>query len=333
MRVSSIGEFGAIARIKEASGKPGRDVTVGIGDDAAAVRPGEDGLVLATTDMLLEGVHFELAYTTFRQLGYKALAVNVSDIAAMGGRPRHYLVSLALSPRTRVEDLDALVRGMEDAGKEYGAALIGGDTCSSPGPLVISITLLGTVKEGGAALRRGARPGDDIYVTGALGDSAAGLDILKAGGRWKRSGTRSYLVSRHLTPTPRAAAGRLLGEGGLASSMIDVSDGFSSDLMHILEESGVGAVVHPENLPVSGELLKYAGAAGALKYALHGGEDYELIFTARPGASEDVKALEKKAGTAFTLIGRVTREKGALLESKGGGRRALRPKGYEHFRK
>lgn len=333
MRVSSLGEFGAIARIMEIARKAGHGAPVGIGDDAAAVRPAAGGLVLAATDMLVEGVHFELSYTSFRELGYKALASNVSDIAAMGGRPRHYLVALALGRKTRVRDLEELVRGMEDAGEAYGVLLIGGDTCASPGPMMINITILGSTEKGKPVLRSGARPGDDIYVTGSLGDSAAGLELLKAGARGKRPGSNSHLVSRHLTPTPRVEAGRLLGEGALATSMIDVSDGFSSDLLHILDESGVGALVRAETLPLSPGLLEYAGPGKALDFALHGGEDYELIFTARRRSRDKVLALQKKAGTVFSRVGSVTREKGALLESPGGRCRALRPKGYEHFRK
>jgi len=328
MRVSRIGEFGAIERAAGICKRHGREVAVGIGDDAAAYTAHKDGLQLVTTDMLVEGVHFDLSYTGFRDLGHKALAANLSDIAAMGGRPRYYLISLALPEDFRVEDIEELYRGMEAMASTHGVRAIGGDTCSSVGPVVINITAIGETASKKAVTRAGARPGDDIYVTGTLGDSAGGLELLKAG----VSGPE-YLISRHLTPTPRVKAGILLAGAGLATSMIDISDGLSSDMGHILALSGVGAVIHKENIPVSDELLSEFGKSRALKFALHGGEDYELLFTARPRARKTIMGLERRARTSFTLIGSVTEGGGALIESAGGKRAVLPPKGYEHFRK
>lgn len=346
MRLDRLGEFGAIDLIKSVCAKPGPEVRAGIGDDAASFVPGP-GQTLVSTDMLVEGVHFDLSYTGFEDLGHRSLAANLSDIAAMGGTPLYYLASLALTGGEGSDGLTELYRGFESAAMPHGVRAIGGDTCRSTGPVVISVTIIGEAGPKGPVLRSTARPGDDIYVTGTLGDSAAGLVILRArpGGKWTEAGGQgghgnaasdahaAYLVSRHLRPSARVTAGMLLGGSGLASAMIDVSDGFSSDLGHILDESGVGAVIDRENLPVSGVLSGLLGRSKAVRSALHGGEDYELIFTARPGARKKVAALLKDAGTAVSLVGKVTLQKGAYLLSRKGAVSALRPRGYEHFRK
>jgi len=346
--LSGIGEFGAIDHIKSMCGSPGRGV-VGIGDDAAIFKVSPGMAALVTTDMLVEGVHFDLTYTGFEVLGYKSAAVNLSDIAAMGGRPRFYLVSAALRPRMRLEELEGFYRGLESACRPFGVRLIGGDTtssfgssCGSPygssaggstGPLVISVTIIGEAYPGRAVKRTGAKVGDDIYVTGSLGDSACGLAILKARGTEGLNKDETRLAARHLRPSPRIRAGRLLGEARLASAMIDISDGLSSDLGHILEQSGVGAVVYKDRLPISGDLMQTAGIKKAVQFALHGGEDYELLFTARPSCRKKIAALQEKAGVSFTSIGNITAEDGALLVDEKGQGRALRPSGYEHFRK
>ncbi|MGA2193180.1 MAG: thiamine-phosphate kinase, partial [Nitrospirota bacterium] len=338
MKLSALGEFGTIDRIKAICKGGGKDVLAGIGDDSAVV-DFKGKKLLATADMLIEGVHFDRRFCTYGQLGYKSLAVNISDIAAMGGTPRYYMVSLAAGPDERVEDIEALYRGMEDAAARFGLAVIGGDTCASPGPMVISITALGEMREGGPVLRSGARPGDDIYVTGTLGDSLAGLEILKAGAGDKscscpiygahlkppdKSGSYSrrrrpeggpYLIKRHLEPEPRVSAGRMLARSGLASSMIDISDGFSSDLGHILEEGGVGARIRAEELPLSGELVRYAGPDRAAEYALTGGEDYELLFTAHPEFAKRITAAGKRLKIRITAVGKITEKPGAFIES------------------
>jgi len=330
--LSGIGEFGSIDHIKSMCGSPGRGV-VGIGDDAAVINVSPGMTTLVTTDMLVEGVHFDLAYTGFEALGYKSAAVNLSDIAAMGGRPRFYLVSVALNPRMRLEELEGLYRGLESACRPFGVRLVGGDTTSSVGPMVISVTIIGEAPPGRAVKRSGARAGDDIYVTGSVGDSACGLDILKARGTGGLNKDEVWLAARHLKPSPRIKAGRLLGEGRLASSMIDISDGLSSDLGHILEQSGVGAVVYKDRLPISGDLINAAGIKKAVRYALHGGEDYELLFTARPSRRKKIAVLQEEAGVSITTIGKVTAERGAVLVDEKGVGKVLRPSGYEHFRK
>lgn len=313
-------------------GGPG--VVAGVGDDAAVLRTGGGRDLLVTADMLVEQVHFDLSFTAFRDLGYKALAVNLSDIAAMGGSPENYLVSIALPPHFNMEDMEELYRGMDEAGRPCKAGLVGGDTVASPGPLVISVTLLGRASRGKAVLRSGAAPGDGLYVTGTLGDSAAGLEILKAG---KREGSgdagMEYLIQRHLRPEARVRAGRLLGGKGLASAMIDISDGIASDVRHITERSGCGAEINLDALPLSDELLSFAGRKNAVKYALGGGEDYELLFAARPGAEDALGAAGKAAGITFTRVGTITGGEGVFAVDSKGSRKPLKGRGYEHFRR
>ncbi len=336
MRLKGLGEFGAIARIKSLCREPGRGVRVGIGDDAAAIKPGP-GLMLVSADMMVEGVHFEPGLASWSELGYKALASNMSDIAAMGGRPRYYLVSAAFTGGEDARCLEELYAGLEQAAGPYGVRLIGGDTTSTPGPRVVSVTILGEAGPEGPVLRSGARPGDDVYVTGTLGDSAAGLELLKAGGRGRGTGVRGrradeeYLIYRHIMPSARVEAGMLLA--GLATSMIDVSDGLSSDLGHIMQASSVGARVHSDRLPVSGELLRYAGAKRARSFALHGGEDYELLFTAGSRSRKKIAAIGETLGAGISIIGKITKEKGAYLVSGKGALKELRAGGYEHFRR
>jgi thiamine-monophosphate kinase len=353
MKLSSIGEFGAIAKIAswaakgarqnkagKAAGGAGRVtgtaggprclLTTGIGDDAAVFKVKAGHECLVSTDLLIEGVHFDLSYTGPKDLGYKALAANLSDIAAMGGEPLFYFVSIAAPGEMDFRDFRRIFAGMEEAAR--GARLAGGDTCNTPGPLFISVSVIGQAEKGRAVKRSGARPGDGIWITGTLGDSAAGLEILKAGARARHPRVEKFLVSRHLRPEARGEAGRLLGKSGIASSMIDISDGLSSDLRHITEASGAGAVILEEKLPISRELAAYAGRERALKLSLSGGEDYELLFTVRGLKRErELSALGKRAGVTFTKIGEVLKGDRAYLELENGIRKALKPEGYEHF--
>jgi len=347
MKLKRLGEFGAIGRIAGLCKPPGREVRAGIGDDTAAFSHGP-GLVLAGTDMMVEGVHFDLEYTGWRDTGYRALTSNMSDIAAMGGRPRYYLVSVALRGDEDERALEELYYGFEEAAGQHGVRLIGGDTTGPPGPRVVSVTILGDAGPKGVIRRGGARPGDIICVTGALGDSAAGLSLLKSGTLGRRPGTAKsygggtggctaedvqYLVSRHLRPTARVEAGFGLGASGLVSSMIDISDGFSSDLGHILAESGFGARIEEGRIPVSGHLARCFGTRKAIGFALDGGEDYELIFTARPRYARRLAGICERAGTLLGMTGEITKNKGAYLVTGKGSLRELRPGGYEHFRR
>ena len=321
-----LGEFGLISRIAGLV-PPGEGVVVGIGDDTAAVAPVPGRLCLVTSDMLVEGVHFDLSYSDPLSLGKKSLSVNLSDMAAMGGEPRNFLLSLAVPPSVSLEFLDECVRGMLQRAKEFGVTLIGGDTCAAPDRLVISITLLGDQSPDLIVRRSGARPGDRVCVTGVIGDAALGLELLRKGIK------DGAAVERHLDPTPRVREGRSLAEAGVPSSMIDISDGLLADLGHILEMSAVGARLHCAALPLSPHLRARFPAAGeeALSLALAGGEDYELLFTTPPIKLPIMFEVMEKAGTPVTVIGEITAEQGLVLTGPDGSTCSVPRSGYDHF--
>ncbi len=333
MKISDLGEFGLIDRIRKTASRNAKRAPIGIGDDAAALFVSPSFLLLATTDMLIEGVHFDLATTDLFSLGWKSAAVNLSDIAAMGGVPRFCLTGLGIPPSLAVGDIRAFYRGVHACLKKFGAVLVGGDTCNSPKGFVISVTMLGEVDKKRVITRSGARPGDLVYVTGTLGDSAAGLGLLRSaecGVRNKKSMMRA-LIDRHLRPVPRVETGRKLAAAGIATAMIDVSDGLSSDLAHLCEESGVGAEIIAGSLPLSRAITASARVLtrSALDYALSGGEDYELLFTVPPDKVRKLKALKIGA----TEIGRVARGRAMTLVGADGRQTPLRPSGYDHFRR
>jgi len=335
MKVSALGEFGLIdllARMisgaQDKSAASYQKLIIGIGDDAAAWR-GASATQLATTDSLFQDVQFRLSTTPWYELGWKALAVNLSDIAAMGGVPEYALVSLALPPDTEVADVRALYQGMIELAQRFGVAIVGGDTCRAP-LVSITITVLGSVKDkdGRVLTRSAARPGEKIAVTGALGASAAGMEMLdkkmqfdaESGGQLRRA---------FLQPEPRVAEGqRLLALGVKAA--IDISDGLISDLKHICDSSGVGARVERERIPVAPAVRAHFSDR-ALELATTGGEDYELLFTASESIIETVKA---KLSCPVTVIGEVVAEKpGSVVMVDGhGGLLSLAKTGWEHFK-
>lgn len=301
-----------------------RSPIVGIGDDCAVLtaRPGKQSLV--TTDFSLEGIHFRRDWHSPESVGHRCLARGLSDIAAMGGEPVAAFLSLALPrdlPQTWVR---RFMRGLLALAHRYGVTLAGGDTAQSPAGILADIVVIGTVPNGKAVLRSGARPGDRIFVSGSLGGSTAALLAMRAHPDRKLH-PKHY--PRHFFPEPRLELGGVLRQKGLASAMIDTSDGLSTDLAHLCEESGVGAEVESALIPRA----KVGNPAREvdLDTALHGGEDYELLFTARPGK----KIPKQVAGVALTEIGRMTKLKRVLLCSSEGVRRDLKPLGWEHFRK
>ena len=323
MRLSKIGEFGLIKNIRTRCASYPPKILKGIGDDAAAIR-NKAGIMLVTTDMLVEGIHFDLSYTTFYQLGCKSLAVNISDIFAMGGRPEFFLLSLALPEAYDSRDVSELYSGIMKIARKFGVTVIGGDTCASRGGLVINGTLIGKTER--IISRAGARAGDAIFVTGNLGDSAMGLMLLKKLGREKSlfSGSQFTvhssqlkLIRRHLMPEPKP-----LKETKKITSMIDVSDGLLIDLSHICEESKAGAVIYYDKIPLSNELKSTAEKVGVepMEFALRGGEDYVLLFTAPP----DIK-------TKAVRIGEIIK-RGRFIVDKKGRKKPFRAEGYEHFR-
>lgn len=328
MKLAELGEFGFIDRIGRSVPTAGAGVFLGIGDDCAALTLPAGELLLTTTDLLIEQVHFRRDWTDWRTLGRKSVAVNVSDIAAMGGRPRHLFLGLAVPAGMRVEELDEFLAGFLEACGHYGATLAGGDTCGSPGPLMISVTAEGAVPEGQLVRRRGARPGDAIYVSGTLGDSGLALRLLLAG-----EAPEPFLARRHHDPEARSDLGRALAQANLPTAMIDVSDGLLADLGHLLKASGVGAAIEAAALPLSPSFLQaLAQEPGLLDLALSGGEDYELLFTVPPEREAELADLAGSVGVPVTRLGRITApEAGLSVIDRDGHPIRTRNTGYDHF--
>lgn len=326
--VGQLGEFGLIELLRRYQrARPG--IVAGIGDDAAVLagRPGYRTLL--TTDMLVEGVHF-LAGTDPYSLGRKAMAANLSDIAAMGGRPSFAAVSLGLPPTARVRDIERLYEGLSDEGASFGAAIVGGDTVRAP-VLTINVALLGEVEEQRLLLRSGALVGDRVCVTNRIGDAAAGLLLLQHPELPVPEDTRTRLLNRHWRPTPRIDAGRELSRG-MATAAIDVSDGLAGDLRRLCEASQVGAIVDVSALPISDDVRRVAQAAriSPEELALRGGEDYELLFTTSSYRTGTL--LLPGSGTPYTVIGEIVdADRGVLLRRPDGELQPLAPTGFQHF--
>jgi thiamine-monophosphate kinase len=344
LTISQLGELPLIDEIRKRYAQKSGGVTVGIGDDAAVIKIGGKHL-LATTDMMIEGVHFDLRFTTAYQLGFKLISVNVSDIYAMGGTPHYALLNIAMPGQTTSEFVHMLLSGVKDAMKLYRTVLIGGDLSSTKGVISLAATLIGST--GKYILRSGARVGDRIYVTGNLGDSVCGFHILKKLGRTipiglkrtrttihsfpKKDGTRlkgpfwsglswataEPLLRRHLMPEARKPR-TMIND---ATSMIDISDGLLIDLTRLCNESGTGARIYEEKIPVSAEMREVAERLGIdpLNLALTGGEDYELLFTA-----------PKKKKIRAACIGDIT-ESQRIIVPASGKERAFSAEGYQHF--
>ena len=334
VKIRDLGEFGLIARIKDRLPTLPPSVIKGIGDDAAVSSLSSGKQLVTTVDLLIEGVHFEFSFLSPYLLGRKSLSANISDIAAMGAKPRFAFLSLAIPESMKIEDLDEFFRGFLETAGEYGVSLLGGDTSASPGLLFINVTLLGEGKKGKLVFRDGAKVGDDLYVTGTLGDSLLGLKIAQEKRKGRVSREEKYLLNRHFNPTPRVREGRTLGEKRLAHSMIDVSDGLLSDLGHICEESRVGARLWVERLPLSRSLRAAAGKreSASWQMALQGGEDYELLFSASPKNGPRIQALGRKWKCGITRIGRIEpAESGVVIEGRSGPVDPCLFKGYDHF--
>jgi len=337
MKVSDLGEFGLIGRIARFLPSPSSDVLVGIGDDVAVLRTSGEEVLLATCDAQVENVHFIRDRIAPYQLGRKTIAINVSDIAAMGGTPAWALVSLALPPDIDVSFVDGLYAGMQEQIGLAGAAIVGGNLSRTQSELVIDLCLLGRADPSRILLRSGARAGDLILVTGVLGDSRAGLEIVLRPELPVSEDARKRLSERHLTPQPRLAEGQALARCGKVHAMVDVSDGLAADMGHICDASGVGAEIHESELPISAACRDAALLAGvdASHWALQGGEDYELLFTAAPGdAGEIRKMLEEETGTRCSVVGKIVGEAtGVQIVGSGGEKIAggSGPGGWDHF--
>jgi thiamine-monophosphate kinase len=324
-----LGEFGLIEAIRRRAGSRAGAWTRTIGDDAALLRPRPGCEIAVTVDALVEDVHFRWSTTPPRALGRKALAVSLSDLAAMGARPLGFLLVLALPRDAAPARVDAVLGGMLALARSAGCPLVGGDTVSGP-CWTLSTTAFGEVPRGRALLRSGARPGHRVLVAGELGAAALGLRLLESG-RAGRPAARPF-VRRQLDPVPLLDAGMRLRRGRLASAAIDVSDGLVQDLGHVLDESRVGAEVHVEQLPLARGLARLAREEGLdpVTLALAGGEDYALVFCA-PARGPAAGALARRLGCRVTEIGRIRRGRSLRL-LRAGRALSLPGGGWDHFK-
>ena len=307
MRISRLGEVGLINTIRKMNPAKNKGVVIGVGDDTAVIRNDKSRYILLTTDTLVENVHFNLKYFTFFELGWKLLAVNLSDIAAMGGIPKYALVTLGLKKNTDVSDIKEFYDGIRSLARKTKVDVIGGDIVNSPNNLFFTMDLFGVAEK--VVRRSGARPGDAVISIGKIGASSAGLTALKKHGRKAMTSN----VAAHLMPSPMLKEGRLASN--YATSMIDNSDGLARCLIEICRESKVGARIDASRIPLA--------AGASIEQALDGGEDYNLIMTAPMG-----KARHINNGT---VIGEITRSKKIMLIDRTGKETVLKDKGYEHF--
>jgi thiamine-monophosphate kinase len=331
-RLSDIGEFGLIRRISPAFAGALPAGWIGIGDDCAVLPWRTNARLLVTTDLLVEDVHFLRARISARDLGYKSLAVNLSDIAAMGGRPLAAFLSIGLPAGSDLSWIDGFFFGLRSLARTAGVTLLGGDTTGTSGPLVINVAVLGRAHPARIKLRSGARPGDVICVTGVLGDSGGGLRILLEERPLGRDEAR--LVRAHHRPRPHLAEGEWLGRRPAVMAMMDVSDGIDSDMRRIMERSGCGAEIALDRLPVSAALRHCAGRYdwNLEEVAAGGGEDYCLLVSVRAADFSRLAAGFRKAfGRPLVAIGRITAEAGSLVWSKGGRSAAFAGRGFDHF--
>lgn len=312
MNLKELGEFNLIRSFKQGISIKNPAIAVGIGDDAAVIKCGTKKFILLTTDSLIENIHFSLDLLTPYQIGEKAMAVNLSDIAAMGGIPKYALASVALTPETSVAFANDLYRGIAETAAKFAVAIVGGDTTRSPKDMMINISLFGEVTEAFLVCRSGAKAGNKIFVTGHLGAITA-----------------ARLSGKHISTLPLINEGREIIKKFKPTSMIDISDGLSSDLVHICEASRAGAKIYEEAIPISNETGMTAKKIGKapLKLALEGGEDYQLLFTAAARKDESLFL----PGVPISEIGEITKKKELLLIDRKGNSHQLIPAGYDHF--
>jgi thiamine-monophosphate kinase len=308
MRVRDLGEFAVIDRLAQKlhpSVRSSPAVPLGIGDDAASWQPEAGKAVVVTTDALVEGVHFRVDWTDWRSLGHKMLAVNLSDIAAMGATPRLATIVLGLTGNEPIADLEDLYRGASDIAAAYAVIIAGGDIVRSPGQMFMSVTVLGEVHPARVLRRDGANPGDLVVVSGTLGASAAGMRLLESP---RESATGDLLIAAHLRPVPRVALGSTLADAGVTAAM-DLSDGLAGDLRKIIEASGVSVEITVETVPVL-PAVRALFPETWLDLALRGGEEYELLMTIPPDRFDDLRAAASGIDATVTAIGRMVRTGG-----------------------
>ena len=332
-----IGEFALIERLRKKLGSIGNDadVIVGNGDDAAVIKAADGKCWVVTCDAQVSGVHFPSSKNVSGfAVGYKSLAVNVSDVAAMGGEPRFALISLGIPEETPVSFLDDVYGGVRALSEQYDILVLGGNVTRTSGPLFVDVFLVGEMMEEKVLRRSGARAGDRILVTGHLGDAAAGLHLLSGSQTGVREDLQASLNRAQLEPQPRVAEGVVIAESGLATAMMDISDGLAGDIRHLCEASGVGVLLSESELPVSDALLEAASVAGKkpLGWALHGGEDYELLVTTPAESVGALQEIVRKAGGApLTIIGEILPAAQGFSLKRADGIVALENLAWEHF--
>ena len=346
-RISEIGESGLIERIRAIvplrsdDAATGQHLVKGIGDDTAVFRPIPGRLILLTTDSFIEGVHFDLTFTSFQHLGWKAMAANLSDIASMGGTPRYATVAISIPQKISVEMIEEFYRGAALACQKYSCLIVGGDTTASTGNVSITVTLTGDAEESGIIYRNGAQPGDLLCVSGHLGASHAGLRVLhREKERFLGAGEPqdfqpnlapyTLALEKHLVPKPRFDIASLLANENRAHAMIDISDGLASEVHRLCEASGTGASVYEHNLPLDSVTQHIAGefSESPSNYALYGGEEYELLFVVDDASFERIE----KITSDVTIIGRVTKkDAGVCLVRENGETEMLVAGGWDHF--
>ncbi|HEV3060034.1 MAG TPA: thiamine-phosphate kinase [Vicinamibacterales bacterium] len=336
--VSDLSERDLIARIQQRLPAPPDWVLVGIGDDAAVVVPERNRVEVLSVDCVVDGVHFDRAFVPPDAIGHRALAVNLSDLAAMGATPRLALVSMALPGALPIADFDGIADGLSALAARHATHIIGGNLTRTPGPLSIDITVMGTVKRRQALTRGGARAGDELYVTGSIGGAAEGLHILRSTHHDPRSVIRdpqSALVERYLRPAPRVRVGTLLARNRLASACIDLSDGLAAAARQIAEASAIAVALEADALPIDPAARDALAArqVDPVAEALTEGDDYELLFAVRPRLRRRLEAVLRHADVAVTRIGSCRSGSGATVATtSGAGDAAPLPAGYGHFR-
>ncbi len=332
MKISEFGGEAALIKvIREKYGAAGSDdLALSIGDDAALIRS-NDRFIIVTTDLLVENTHFRMDIIDPYLLGWKSVAVNISDVAAMGGTPTYTFVSIGL-PDVDVSVVERIYEGMYDVSAAFGSAIAGGDTVGSACGIVVNVTQLGTVKPELAAKRTGAKAGDAVVVTNTLGDSRAGLELLLKHGTDESRRISSFLVERHLKPEPRVFEAQAAVGTGKVHSMMDLSDGLSSDLKRMCEASGVGARVLAQSLPISQDLHIAATRLDAdpVMLAASGGEDYELLITCAASDADALISAIRSMGSGARTIGEIAHDEDVLLVFPNGEERQM-PHSWQHF--
>ena len=329
--IAAIGERALIERIQRRAGPPPPWLHIGIGDDAAVMAPARNELDVITTDNLVEHVHFDREWSSAESIGWKAVMVNISDLAAMGAAPRAVLLSLALPASLTIAEFDALIEGVVQAAERSHASLIGGDISSSPGPLTVDVTAIGSVRPRRMLTRSGGRVGDDLYVTGTIGAAGVGLASFRTRDRTALAPGVRECIDRYERPTPQLRCGVVVGRRRAARAAIDLSDGLANAVSQLAEASGTGATIDADTVPVHPAVAGAAAARGedALTFAMNAGEDYELLFAVAPRGRRGFLAAIAQSGSAVTRIGQLTRARDLVVVRNGQPLPIGR--GYQHF--